>query len=117
MRQINGTLKELLLKEEGGELQYNQNIGGENFQVDIELDKAGISMILTPVNPEGNMILNLSEEEINTLKNSLMTTLGPKFSRYKLELSAEDIKGDEKQIKISIPAGSIFPFIQKIISM
>lgn len=115
MTQIKGTLKELLLKEEGGELQYMQNIGGENFQTDIELDKGGIVMVLTPVNPEGNMILNLTEEEINTLKNSLMTTLGPKFSRYKLELSAEDIKGDEKSIRINIPAGSIFPFIKEII--
>lgn len=115
MRQINGTLKELLLKEEGGELNYQQNIGGENFQVDIELDKSGIVMVLTPTNPEGDMILNLTEEEVNTLKNSLMTTLGPKFSRFKLELSAEDIKGDEKSIRINIPAGSIFPFIKQII--
>lgn len=105
-----------LLNEENGELQYQQNIGGEMFQIDIELDKGGIVMVLTPTSPAGDMILNLTEEEVNTLKNSLMTTLGPKFSRYKLELSAEDIKGDEKSIRINIPAGSIFPFIKNIIS-
>lgn len=115
MALIKGKLSSLL-KEENGELQYKTDIEGETFQIDVELDKAGISLTFTPVNPEGTMIINMSEEEINTLKNSLMTSLGPKFSRYKLELSAEDIKGDEKQIKISIPAGSVFPFIQNVIT-
>ncbi len=116
MREINGLLKDLLLKEENEGLQYKENIQGETFQIDIEMGKDGVSMKLTPVNPEGTMIMNLSEEEIQNLKNSLMTTLQPKFSRYKLELSAEDISGEDKSILINIPVGSFFPFLKQIIS-
>lgn len=112
---MKNSLKSLLLEENEG-LQYKQDIQGEMFQIDLEMGKDGIQMKLTPVNPEGTMILNLSEEEVETLKNSLMTSLQPKFSRYKLELSAEDIKGEEKAITINIPVGSFFPFIKNILS-
>ena len=105
-----------MLLEENGELNYQTNIGGESFQIDVSLGSNGIDLTFTPTNPEGTMILNLTEEEMNTLKNSLVTTLTPKFARYNLELSAEDIKGDSKQIKITIPAGSIFPFIKNVIA-
>lgn len=111
----NYNLRRLLL-EEGGELNYKTQIGGETFQVDVELDKSGINLSFTPTNPSGDMIYNLTEEEVNTLKNSLMTSLGPKFAKYKMELSAESVKGDEKTINMSIPAGSVFPFIKNIIS-
>jgi hypothetical protein len=103
------------LLEETGELNYQTNVDGESFQIDVSLGSNGIDLVFTPTNPEGDMILNLSEEEMATLKNSLMTQLTPKFSRYNLELSADDIKGDNKQIEMSISAGSIFPFIKNII--
>ena len=105
------------MKEEsnGGELNYQLNIGGETFQADLNIDKAGISLNLTPTNPEGDMILNLSEEEVAVLKNSLMNVLQPKFARYKMEISAEEIKGDDKTIKLNIPIGSFFPFIKNLI--
>lgn len=111
----NYNLRKLLL-EESGELNYKTQVEGETFQVDVELDKAGINLSFTPTNPSGDMIYNLSEEEVNNLKNSLMTSLGPKFARYKMELSADNIKGDEKTINMNIPAGSVFPFIKHIIS-
>ena len=116
MRNINTSLKYLLLREENtGDLEYQLNIGGETFQVALSIDKGGVRLDLTPTNPEGDMILNLSEEEVATLKNSLMNTLQPKFSRYKMEISAEDLKGVDKTISLNIPVGSFFPFIKNII--
>lgn len=113
---INNTLKELLLKEDEEGLNYKANIGGETFDIKVETDKTGINMIFTPVSPNGEMIYNLSEEELNTLKNSLMTTLGPKFAQYKIELTSEDIKENETFVKINIPVGSVYPFLKNIIS-
>lgn len=103
------------LLEENGDLNYQTSVGGESFQIDVALGGNGIDLTFTPTNPEGTMIMNLTEEEMNNLKNSLLTQLTPKFANYNLELRADDIKGDNKQILMSISAGSIFPFIKNII--
>lgn len=116
MAHINTSLRQLMLEEDGGDLQYKVNLNGETFQVGLDIDKNGINLELTPVNPEGSMIYNLSDEEIKTLQNSLMTSLGPKFAKYKLELNAEEGKEGNTSVKMNIPVGSIFPFIKAILS-
>lgn len=116
MTHINTSLKQLMLEEDGGDLTYKVNLNGETFQVGLDIDKNGINLELTPVNPEGNMIYNLSDEEVKTLQNSLMTSIGPKFAKYKLELNAEDSKEGGTSVKMNIPVGSIFPFIKQILS-
>jgi len=117
MAYVNKSLRELMLEEDGkGELNYQVNLNGETFQVNLDVDKNGINLELVPTNPEGDMIYNLSDEEIKTLQNSLMTSLGPKFAKYKLELNAEDGKEGNTSVKMNIPIGSIFPFIKAILS-
>lgn len=111
------SLKQLLNEENESDLQYKITLNGETFQVGLDLDKNGINLELTPVNPEGNMIYNLSEEEIKTLQNSLMTSLGPKFAKHKLELNAEDSNSESPSVKMNIPVGSLFPFIKHVLSM
>jgi len=117
MKKINTSLKSLMNEGEGNnELNYKVNIGGETFQVGVEMDKSGINVELVPVSPDGEMIYNLSEEEIKTLRNTLMTSLSPKFAKYKLELTSEDSNTETPSIKMNIPVGSIFPFLQNIMS-
>lgn len=111
------SLKHLLNEENESDLQYKIKLNGETFQVGLDLDKNGINLELTPVSPDGEMIYNLSEEEVKTLQNSLMTSLGPKFAKYKLELNAEDSSNESPSVKMNIPIGSLFPFIQRVISM
>lgn len=116
MRQINTSLRALMLEGETGELKYKVSLNGETFQVDLSVNKDGINLGLTPVSPSGDMIYNLSDEEVKTLQNSLMTSLTPKFAKYKLELTSEENRGEDKSVKINIPIGSIFPFIKEILS-
>lgn len=119
--QINGTLKSLLLEQEGGETQKNQkpkflqNILGENFQIDLDISKKGIEMGITPVNETGDMILNLSQEELDTLVKSLEITLKQKFARAKMTVAAGKAKAEEKAVKFTIPNEDIFKFIQYIV--
>jgi hypothetical protein len=117
MAYVNKSLRQLMLEEDGNrDLQYKVNLNGETFQVNLDVDKNGINLELVPVSPDGEMIYNLSEEEIKTLQNSLMTSLGPKFAKYKLELNAEDSNSESPSVKMNIPIGSLFPFIKTILS-
>jgi hypothetical protein len=119
--QINGTLKSLLLEQEEGEKQqtqkpkFLQNILGENFQIDLDISKKGIEMGITPVNETGDMILNLSQEELDTLVKSLEITLKQKFARAKMTVAAGKAKAEEKAVKFTIPNEDIFKFIQYIV--
>ena len=119
---INGTLKSLLLEQEEGEKtqqnqkpKFFQNILGENFQIDLDISKKGIEMGITPVNETGDMILNLSQDELDSLVNSLEYTLKAKFSRAKMTVAAGKAKAEEKAVKFTIPNEDIFKFIQYIV--
>lgn len=108
-------IRQQLLKEnKEADIKQQTNIDGENFQIDMSLSNNGIDMVLTPTNPEGSMILNLSEEEMMNLKNSLQDSLKPKFQQQGLELNIEDINGDNKQIQMSVPSSNIFSLIKNI---
>ena len=122
MTQINGTLKALLLEQEEGEKtqqnqkpKFFQNILGENFQIDLDISKKGIEMGITPVNETGDMILNLSQDELDSLVKSLETTLKAKFARAKMTVAAGKAKAEEKAVKFTIPNEDIFKFIQYIV--
>lgn len=109
-------LKKLLL-EEKTDLRYLENIQGETFQIDLEMDKSGLNITMTPTNDEGSMIKNLTPEEIETLNKSLLGVLQPKFSKYKMVLTSE--KGGKKSssfsIKFKVPIESMFPLFKNII--
>jgi hypothetical protein len=122
MRQINGTLKDLLLEQEESKEQntqtkpkFLQNILGENFQIDLDISKKGIEMGITPVNETGDMILNLSQDELDSLVKSLEATLKAKFARAKMTVAAGKAKAEEKAVKFTIPNEDIFKFIQYIV--
>ena len=99
---VNSSLKQLMLESEesDGTLNYTANLGGETFKINVNVGsntvKKGIKLEFTPMNEGGEMILNTTPEEMDKLQNSLITTLGPRFAKYKLELS-RDTDSQNKQ--------------------
>jgi len=115
---LKSILSEDLLKEDG-ELNYTANLGGENFKVTVDVgknpSKKGIKIKFFPSNPEGDMIQNLSPEEVDTLQNSLATALGPKFSKFKLEIDRDVDAPDKSAANFWIPLDSVFTMIRDLV--
>ena len=85
-------INEDLLKEEG-ELNYNATLGGERFKVVVDVNKnpskKGIKVKFFPVNEDGMVLTDLTPEELQTLQNSLATTISKKFNEYGLEFDRD----------------------------
>lgn len=109
-------LTEDLLKEEG-ELNYNATFNGEKFKVVVDVNKnpskKGIKVKFFPVNEEGMVISNLTPEELQTLQNSLATTISKKFNEYNLEFDRDTDAPDKQAANFQIPLDSIFTFIRE----
>jgi len=108
-------LSEELLKEEG-ELNYEATFGGENFRVVVDVNKnptkKGIKVKFYPVNEQGMVINNLTPEEIQTLQNSIATTVSKKFNQYGLEFDRDTDAPDKQAANFQIPLDSVFTFIR-----
>ena len=118
MTQINTSLKQLMLEGEG-ELNYKATLNGETFQITVDVGKnptkKGIKLEFIPTNPKGDFIHNLTPEEIDTLQNSLITSLGPKFAKYKLEISRDTDAPEKQSVNLWIPLDSLFIFIKEMV--
>lgn len=114
-------LKEFFLNEdilnEEGELNYNATFNGEKFKVVVDVNKnpskKGIKVKFYPVNEEGMVISNLTSEELQTLQNSLATTISKKFNDYNLEFDRDTDAPDKQAANFQIPLDSIFTFIRE----
>lgn len=108
-------LNEELLREEG-ELNYNANIGGENFKVVVDVNKnptkKGIKVKFFPVNENGEVLTNLSPEEVDTLQSSISTAVSKKFVNFGLEFDRDTDAPDKMAANFQIPLDSIFSFIK-----
>jgi len=108
-------LSEELLKEEG-ELNYNATFNGEKFKVVVDVNKnenkKGIKVKFFPVNEEGMIISNLTPEEVDTLQNSLATTISKKFIDFGLEFDRDTDAPDKQAANFQIPLDSVFTFIR-----
>jgi hypothetical protein len=108
-------LSEDLLNEEG-ELNYNATFNGEKFKVVVDVNKnpskKGIKVKFYPVNEEGMVISNLTPEEIDTLQNSLATTISKKFIDFGLEFDRDTDAPDKQAANFQIPLDSVFTFIR-----
>jgi hypothetical protein len=108
-------LSEELLREEG-ELNYNATIGGESFKVVVDVNKnptkKGIKVKFFPVNEQGMILNNLTPEEIDTLQNSIATTVSKQFNEYGLEFDRDTDAPDKQAANFQIPLDSIFTFIR-----
>ena len=108
-------LSEEFLKEEG-ELNYNATIGGENFKVVVDVNKnptkKGIKVKFFPVNENGEVLTNLTPEEIDTLQSSISTAVSKKFVDYGLEFDRDTDAPDKNAANFQIPLDSIFTFIR-----
>lgn len=112
----NTSLKHLMLEESEQEKSTSLiNIGGETFQVKTSIDKKGINLELTPTSEDGRMIHNLSEDEIQVLENSLMTSLAPKFAKYKMELTNTPSKGGFS-VKMNVPIEGVMSLVKAIMT-
>jgi len=109
-------LTEDLLNEEG-ELNYNATFNGEKFKVVVDVNKnpskKGIKVKFFPVNKDGMVISNLTPEELQTLQNSLATTISKKFNEYNLEFDRDTDAPDKQAANFQIPLDSIFTFIRE----
>ncbi len=109
-------LTEDLLNEEG-ELNYNATFNGEKFKVVVDVNKnpskKGIKVKFFPVNEDGMVISNLTPEELQTLQNSLATTISKKFNEYNLEFDRDTDAPDKQAANFQIPLDSIFTFIRE----
>jgi hypothetical protein len=113
-------LRDFFLNEEliheAGELHYNATYGGENFQVVVDVNKnetkKGIKVKFFPVNEAGQILTNLSPEEVDTLQNSIATTISKKFNEYSLEFDRDTDAPDKSAANFQIPLDSVFTFIK-----
>ena len=108
-------LSEELLREEG-ELNYEATYGGEKFRVVVDVNKnptkKGIKVKFFPVNEQGMVLTNLTPEEIDTLQNSIATTISSKFNEYGLEFDRDTDAPDKQAANFQIPLDSVFTFIR-----
>lgn len=116
--QLQDFFTEVLLKEEG-ELNYNADFGGEKFKVIVDVNKnpskKGIKIKFYPINEQGGVITNLTDEELKSLQNSLATDISPLFSKYGLELDRDTDAPQKDAINFQIPLDSIFSFIKNTV--
>ena len=109
-------INEDLLKEEG-ELNYNATLGGERFKVVVDVNKnpskKGIKVKFFPVNEDRMVLTDLTPEELQTLQNSLATTISKKFNEYGLEFDRDTDAPDKQAANFQIPLDSIFTFIRE----
>lgn len=113
-------LKDFFLTEdlinEAGELNYNATFNGEKFKVVVDVNKneskKGIKVKFFPVNEDGMVISNLTPEEIQTLQNSLATTISKKFNEFGLEFDRDTDAPDKQAANFQIPLDSVFTFIR-----
>jgi hypothetical protein len=116
--QLKDFFTEVLLKEEG-ELNYNANFGGEKFNVVVDVNKnptkKGIKIKFYPTNEQGQIISNLTDEELKSLQNSLATEISPLFSKYGLELDRDTDAPQKDAINFQIPLDSVFSFIKNTV--
>lgn len=118
---MNYKLKDFFLIEdvlnEEGELNYNATFNGEKFKVVVDVNKnpskKGIKVKFFPVNEDGMVISNLTPEELQTLQNSLATTISKKFNEYNLEFDRDTDAPDKQAANFQIPLDSIFTFIRE----
>ena len=108
-------LNEEFLREEG-ELNYEATYGGEKFRVVVDVNKnptkKGIKVKFFPVNEQGMVLTNLTPEEIDTLQNSIATTVSKKFNEYGLEFDRDTDAPDKQAANFQIPLDSVFTFIR-----
>lgn len=108
-------LSEELLREEG-ELNYEATLGGEKFRVVVDVNKnptkKGIKVKFFPVNEQGMVLNNLTPEEIDTLQNSIATSISKKFNEYGLEFDRDTDAPDKQAANFQIPLDSVFTFIR-----
>ena len=108
-------INEELLQEEG-ELNYNATLGGENFKVVVDVNKnptkKGIKVKFYPANDQGMALANLTPEELDTLQNSIATSVSKKFNDYGLEFDRDTDAPDKNAANFQIPLDSIFTFIR-----
>lgn len=113
-------LRDFFLNEEflneAGELNYNATYGGENFKVVVDVNKnptkKGIKVKFFPVNEAGQVLTNLTPEEVQTLQNSIATTVSKKFNEFGLEFDRDTDAPDKSAANFQIPLDSIFTFIR-----
>ena len=81
-------INEELLQEEG-ELNYNASLGGETFKVVVDVNKnptkKGIKVKFFPTNADGMVLQNLTPEEVDTMTNSIATSVSKKFNECHLD--------------------------------
>lgn len=116
--QLKDFFTEVLLKEDG-ELNYNADFGGEKFKVIVDVNKnpskKGIKIKFYPINEQGQIISNLTDEELKSLQNSLATDISPLFSKYNLEIDRDTDAPQKDAINFQIPLDSVFSFIKDVV--
>lgn len=109
-------INEDILQEEG-ELNYNASLGGERFKVVVDVNKnpskKGIKVKFYPVNEQGMVLSNLTPEELQTLQNSLATSISKKFNEFGLEFDRDTDAPDKQAANFQIPLDSVFTFIRE----
>lgn len=108
-------INEELLQEEG-ELNYNASLGGETFKVVVDVNKnptkKGIKVKFFPTNADGMVLQNLTPEEVDTMTNSIATSVSKKFNEFNLEFDRDTDAPDKMAANFQIPLDSIFAFIK-----
>ena len=104
------------LLEGAGELNYNASLEGETFKVVVDVNKndtkKGIKVKFFPTNADGMVLTDLTPEELDTVTNSIATSVSRKFNDFGLEFDRDNDAPDKMAANFQIPLDSIFTFIR-----
>ena len=108
-------LSEEILKEEG-ELNYNASLEGETFKVVVDVNKnpskKGIKVKFFPTNSDGMVLQDLTPEEVDTMQNSIATSISKKFNEFGLEFDRDSDAPEKQAANFQVPLDSVFTFIR-----
>ena len=74
--------------------------------------KKGIKVKFFPTNADGMVLQNLTPEEVDTMTNSIATSVSKKFNEFNLEFDRDTDAPDKMAANFQIPLDSIFAFIK-----
>jgi hypothetical protein len=107
-------LQSQLLMYSKGLISPEETDTSDKIVVDVNKNptKKGIKVKFFPVNENGEVLTNLTPEEVDTLQSSISTAVSKKFVNYGLEFDRDTDAPDKMAANFQIPLDSIFSFIR-----
>jgi hypothetical protein len=74
--------------------------------------KKGIKVKFFPTNSDGMVLQDLTPEEVDTMQNSIATSISKKFNEFGLEFDRDSDAPEKQAANFQVPLDSVFTFIR-----